>query len=154
MHLMAYCTPSNPIQSLLGDGCLVSAYARGYLSTFSCSYLGHTSHPVPVTPRVPDSHDNQLWNGIRDRHRMRGDLLRCVLCKHRKDKLITHFPLGCYTILFALSTYLIFHVPRRGTSFNKPILIISGLLYLSCSTHFVLQFSLTFIEIFVCSNPY
>ena len=153
---MAYCILSNSIQWLLGDGCLVSAYARGYLFTFSCSYLGHTSHPVPVTPRVPDSHDNQLWNGSRGRHRMRGVLLRWALCqcKHRNDKLITHFPLGCYTILFALSIYLIFHVPRRGTSFNKPILIISGLLYLSCSTHFVLQFSSILYRLFVCSNPY
>ena len=153
---MAYCILSNSIQWLLGDGCLVSAYARGYLSTFSCSYLGHTSHPAPVTPRVPDSHDNPLENDSPGRHRMRGVLSRCVLrqCKHRKDKLIAHFPLGCYTILFALSIYLISHVPRRGTSFNKPIFIISGLLYLSCTTHFVLHFGTTFHQFFVCSNPY
>ncbi|KAF8499549.1 hypothetical protein F5888DRAFT_84798 [Russula emetica] len=48
---------------------------------------------------------------------------------------------GCYTILFALSIYLMFHGPRRGIGVNKPIFFISGLLYLSCSTHFALEFS-------------
>ena len=31
-----------------------------------------------------------------------------------------------------------FHKPRRGSGINKPIFIISGLLFLSCSTHFAL----------------
>jgi len=48
---------------------------------------------------------------------------------------------GCYTILFAVSIYLMFHNPRRGNGVNKPIFIISGFLYLSCSTHFALEFS-------------
>jgi len=59
----------------------------------------------------------------------------------RQDKLIVHFSLGCYTILFAVSIYLMFHSPRRGSGVNKPIFVISVLLYLSCSTHFALEFS-------------
>ena len=64
-----------------------------------------------------------------------------------------HFPLGCYTVLFALSIYLMFHGPRRGIGVNKPIFIISGFLYLSCSTHFALEFS-HFYQVLVCANPY
>jgi hypothetical protein len=83
---------------------------------------------------------------------MRGVLLRCVPCKRWQDKLIAHFPLGCYTVLFALSIYLMFHGPRRGLGVNKPIFIISGLLYLSCSTRFALEFS-HFYQVLVCANP-
>jgi len=46
-----------------------------------------------------------------------------------KTKLITHFCLGCYTVLFAMSIILIFYGPHRGTGVNKYILIISALLY-------------------------
>ena len=70
-----------------------------------------------------------------------------------KEKLIAHFSLGCFTVLFAVSIYLMFHSPRRGASVNKPILIISGLLYLSCSTHFALEFS-SFYQIFVRAAVY
>ena len=70
-----------------------------------------------------------------------------------KDKLIAHFPLGCYTILFALSIYLMFHGPRRGIGYNKPIITLSGLLYLSCSAHFAIEFS-HFYQALVCANPY
>jgi len=48
---------------------------------------------------------------------------------------------GCYTVLFALSIYLMFYGPRRRIGVNKPIFFISGILYLSCSTHFALEFS-------------
>ena len=70
-----------------------------------------------------------------------------------KDELIAHFPLGCYTILFVLSIYLTFREPRRGIGYNKPIFIISGLLYLSCSAHFAIEFSY-FYQTLVCANPY
>ena len=82
---------------------------------------------------------------------MRGVLLRCVLCKHWQDKLIAHPSPGCYTVLFSLSIYLMFHGTRRGIGFNKPIFIISGLLYLCCSTHFALEFS-HFYQVLVCAN--
>ena len=72
---------------------------------------------------------------------MRGVFLRCAHCMHWKDKLIAHFFLGFFTVLFAVSIYSMFQSLRRGACVNKPILIISGLLYLSCSTHFVLEFS-------------
>ena len=84
---------------------------------------------------------------------MRGVPLRCVPCMHWQDKLVAQFSLGCFTVLFATSIYLMFHTPRRGTGVNKPILIISGLLYLSCSTHFALEFS-GFYQILVCATPY
>jgi hypothetical protein len=84
---------------------------------------------------------------------MRGVLLRCVPCKHQQDKLIAHLSLGCYTILFSLSIYLMFHGPRRGIGYNKPIFIISGFLFLSCSTHFALEFS-HFYQVLVCANPH
>ena len=79
---------------------------------------------------------------------MRGVLLRCVPSKLWQNKLIAHFSIGCYTVLFTVSIYLMFHSPRRGSGVNKPIFIISGLLYLSCSTHFALVFS-GFYQIFV-----
>jgi hypothetical protein len=84
---------------------------------------------------------------------MRGVLLRCVPCKRWQDKLIAHSSQGCYTVLVALSIYLMFHGTHRGTGFNRPILIISGLLYLSCSTHFALKFS-HFYQVLVCANPH
>jgi len=70
-----------------------------------------------------------------------------------KTSWVAHFPLGCYTVLFALSIYLMFQGPRRGIGFNKPIFIISGLLYLSCSTHFALEFS-HFYQVLVCADSY
>ena len=79
---------------------------------------------------------------------MRGILLRCVPRKPWQDKLIAHLSIGCYTILFTVSIYLMFHRPHPGSGINKPILIISGLLYLSCSTHFALVSS-DFYQIFV-----
>ncbi|KAH9995134.1 hypothetical protein BJV77DRAFT_1097770 [Russula vinacea] len=48
---------------------------------------------------------------------------------------------GFYTVLFALSVYLMFNGPRGGTDVNKPILVISVFLFLCCSTHFALEFS-------------
>jgi hypothetical protein len=71
----------------------------------------------------------------------------------RQDSLIAHLFPGCYTILFALSIYLMFYGPRRGIGVNKPIIIISGLLYLSCSSHFALEFY-HFYQVLVCVNPY
>ena len=70
-----------------------------------------------------------------------------------KTKLITHFCLGCYTVLFAMSIILIFYGPHRGTGVNKYILIISALLYFSSSTHFALEFS-HFYQVLVCATPY
>ena len=84
---------------------------------------------------------------------MRGGSLRCVPCKHWQDKLIVHLSLGGFSVLFAVSMYQMFHSPRRGTGVNKPILIICGLLYLSCSTHFALEFSYSY-RTFVCATPY
>ena len=46
-----------------------------------------------------------------------------------------------------------FNGPRRGSGVNKPILIISVLLYLSCSTHFALEFS-HFYKVLVCATSY
>ena len=63
------------------------------------------------------------------------------------------FSLGCYTILFAVSIYLIFYDPCHRSGANIPILIISVLLYLSCSTHFVLEFS-HFYQVLVCATSY
>ena len=80
-------------------------------------------------------------------------LYGALITNNWKDKLIAHFSLGCYTILFALSIYLMFHGPRRGIGYNKPIFIISGFLFLSCSTHFALEFS-HFYKALVCANPY
>jgi hypothetical protein len=84
---------------------------------------------------------------------MRGILFRCVLCEHWLENAIAHFSLGCYTVLFAVSVYLMFHGPRRGTSVNKPIFIISVLLYLSSATHFALEFS-HFFKVLVCATTY
>lgn len=66
---------------------------------------------------------------------------------------IAQFSLGCYTVLFAVSIYLMFIGPRRGSRVNIPILIISVLLYLSCSAHFALEFD-HFYETLVCISPY
>jgi hypothetical protein len=67
--------------------------------------------------------------------------------------LIAHSSLGCYTVLFAMSIYLMFHGPRRGSGVNKPIFIITVLLYLSCSAHFALEFS-HFYQVLVRATPY
>jgi hypothetical protein len=67
--------------------------------------------------------------------------------------LIAHFSLGCHTVLFAVSVYLTSNANRRGRSVNKPIFIISVLLYLSCSTHFALEFS-HFYQVLVCTTSY
>ena len=83
---------------------------------------------------------------------MRGILLWCVHCMHWQDKLTAHFSLGCFTVLFAVAIYLMFHSPRRGTGVNKPILIISGLLYFSCFAHFALEFT-NLYETFVWATP-
>ena len=81
---------------------------------------------------------------------MRGILLRYVPCKPEnwQDKLTAHLSIGCYTVLFTVSIYLIFRKPRRGSGVNTPIFIISVLLFLSCSTHFALVSS-DFYQIFV-----
>ena len=79
---------------------------------------------------------------------MRGILLRCVPCKPWKNELIAHLSIGCYTVLFAVSIYLMFHKPHRRSGVNTPIFIISGLLFLSCSTHFALVSS-DFYQAFV-----
>ena len=68
-------------------------------------------------------------------------------------ELIAQFSLGCYTVLFAVSIYLISIGPRRGSGVNMPILIISVLLYLSCSAHFALEFD-HFYETLVCASQY
>ncbi len=77
--------------------------------------------------------------------------MRSLQALAKQVDLIAHFPPGCYTVLFALSIYLMLRGPRRGTGVNKPIFIISGLLYLSCSTHFALEFS-HFYQVLVCAN--
>jgi len=82
--------------------------------------MGHSSHLVPVTQSAMTI----------------SKTLVLVL-----DFGCEAFLYGCYTVLFAISIYLMFYSPRRGTSVNKPIFIISGLLYLSCSAHFALVFS-------------
>ena len=77
--------------------------------------------------------------------------MRYLQTLERQLKLIAHFTLGCYTALFAVSIYLTFYGPRRESGVNKHILIISGLLYLSCSTHFALVFS-DFYRVMVCAS--
>jgi len=47
---------------------------------------------------------------------------------------------GCYTILFIVSTHLTFRRSHNQGCVNKPIFVIGILLYLSCSTHFALEF--------------
>jgi len=47
---------------------------------------------------------------------------------------------GCYTLLFAVSVYLMIKRSRNQSSGNRPIFILSIFLYLSCFTHFVLEF--------------
>ncbi|KAI0302492.1 hypothetical protein BC826DRAFT_965837 [Russula brevipes] len=47
---------------------------------------------------------------------------------------------GCYTILFAISIYLMVKRARNRISVNKHIFITSVLLYLSCTAHFALEF--------------
>jgi hypothetical protein len=84
---------------------------------------------------------------------MRGVLLWCALCKYWRYRVIAHFCLGFLTVLFALSIYLMFNGPLRKSGVNKPILIISVLLYLSCATHFALEFS-HFYKVLVCITPY
>jgi hypothetical protein len=48
---------------------------------------------------------------------------------------------GCYTVLFVLSTYLMQRRTRSRRLFNRPIFIISIMLYFSCAAHFALEFS-------------
>ncbi|KAH9963754.1 hypothetical protein BC827DRAFT_1339731 [Russula dissimulans] len=47
---------------------------------------------------------------------------------------------GCYTFLFAVSVYLMIKRSRNESAGNRPIFILSIFLYLSCFTHFVLEF--------------
>jgi hypothetical protein len=70
-----------------------------------------------------------------------------------RGKLIANLSLGFYTVLFALSVYLMFNGPRGGTDVNKPILVISVFLFLCCSTHFALEFS-HFYKVLVCATLY
>ena len=70
-----------------------------------------------------------------------------------RETSLSFISLGCYTVLFAMSVYLMFNGPRRGNGVNRPIFIISILLYLSCSTHFALEFS-HFFDVLVCTTPY
>lgn len=51
------------------------------------------------------------------------------------------FFFGCYTVLFVLSTYLMQRRTRSRRLFNRPIFIISIMLYFSCAAHFALEFS-------------
>ena len=109
--------------------------------------------PRSSDPVSHEAHDDQPCGYDRlvtsDKLRMRGILLRCAPCKHWQNKLIAQFSIGCYTVLFTVSTYLMFHRPRRGSGINKPIFFISGLLYLLCSTHFALvsnDFYQTFVR--------
>jgi hypothetical protein len=84
---------------------------------------------------------------------MRGLPLRFVHCEHWRVKLIAHPPLGCYTILFAMAIYLNLGGPHRRRGVNKPIFIIGMFLYLSCSTHFALEF-VHFYKVLVSAMPY
>jgi hypothetical protein len=84
---------------------------------------------------------------------MRGLPLRFVHCEHWRDKLIAHSPPGCYTILFAMVIYLNLGGPHRRRGVNKPIFIIGMFLYLSCSTHFALEF-VHFYKVLVSAMPY
>jgi len=47
---------------------------------------------------------------------------------------------GCYTILFVVSIHLMLRRSHNWGCVDRPIFIISILLYLSCSTHFALEF--------------
>lgn len=51
------------------------------------------------------------------------------------------FLYGCHTVLFIVSTYLTLSRSRGRSGFNRPIFIISGLLYFSCAAHFALEFN-------------
>jgi hypothetical protein len=109
--------------------------------------------PSARDPLSPSQHDNRRQHGSPSRLRMRGVLLRYVHREHWRVKSIAHSLLGCYTILFAMSIYLKLNCPHRRCGVNRPIFIISVLLYLSCSTHFALEFSHFYI-VLVCATPY
>ncbi|KAI9510099.1 hypothetical protein F5148DRAFT_1339486 [Russula earlei] len=48
---------------------------------------------------------------------------------------------GCYTIIFAMSIYLMLRrPPSQSSGVDRPIFIISVLLYVACSAHFTLEF--------------
>lgn len=84
---------------------------------------------------------------------MRVVLLRFVHCRRWRDELIVHSSLGCNTILFATAMYLKLSGPDHLRSVNKPPFIITVLLYLSCSTHFILGF-IHFYTTLVCALSY
>jgi hypothetical protein len=68
-----------------------------------------------------------------------------------KTTSIAHLCLGCYTILFAISIYLMVKRSRNRVSVNKHIFIISVFLYLSCTAHFALEF-IHFYTLMVCTT--
>jgi hypothetical protein len=69
------------------------------------------------------------------------------------NKLIVHFSLGSYTILFAFSIYLKLNSSHRWNAANSPIFILGVLLFLACTTHFVLEFN-HFYHALVCVMRY
>jgi hypothetical protein len=69
------------------------------------------------------------------------------------NKLIAHFSVGCYTILFALSIYLKLKSSHRWNAVNNPIFVLGVLLFLACTTHFALEFH-HFYYALVCAMQY
>ncbi|KAH9990911.1 hypothetical protein BJV77DRAFT_1010015 [Russula vinacea] len=51
------------------------------------------------------------------------------------------FLYGSYTILFAFSIYLKLNSSHRWNAANSPIFILGVLLFLACTTHFILEFN-------------
>lgn len=91
----------------------VSVHVQGYLLTLGRGYwLQYLGHPC-----VHSHDDNKRWYGSSSRLRMRGILLLpFVHSKHWTAKFLARFPLGCYTILFAMAISPKLAGPRRRKS--------------------------------------
>lgn len=130
--------------------CVVSVHVWEYIYSPLIVAIRFTFQP---RARRPSHHDDQRWHGIPSRLRMRDIPLRFVHCRCRRNELIVHSSLGCYTILFALAIYLKLSGPDHLRGVNRPLFIITVFLYLCCSAHFFLGFIHFYITL-VCALSY
>ena len=70
----------------------------------------------------------------------------------QRDKSIAHSLPACYTMLFATAVYLKLNGPENQRGVGRPLFVITVLLYLACSAHFVLEF-IHFYKSLVCAMP-
>jgi len=128
------------------------AHPWGYLSILNHGFLDHASPPLPTGD---PSHRRQQWQSamtwqpwLASRARRSYTVRRLrALTKRQLD---CSFSLGCYTILFIVSIHLMLRRSHNRGCLNRPIFIMSILLYLSCSTHFALEFY-HFYDVLVCT---